>query len=167
MDRLVTAGADAKASGNITDWLHALVGYKVVVESTLTSQYASHLAYLDNAKAQEYAQGVLSSLTSKSPADTFAPELERTRPRHYTQFTLEALFILAPIAGNGTPPPEVTAWLKGLLEFARTVPAGELEADREADERFVPGLAWFDRLLALGGRLRAEQEPDGSAWEGG
>ncbi|KAL1405923.1 hypothetical protein Q8F55_007603 [Vanrija albida] len=148
-------GADARASGNnITDWLHAL--------------YASHLAYLDSSKAQEYAKGVFASLTCKSPAETFAPELERTRPRHYVQFTLEALFILAPIAGNGAPPPEVTAWLKALIEFARTVPAGELEAEREADARYGPALAWFDRLLLRweGGSV-PEQEPDGSAWEGG
>jgi len=99
-----------------------------------------------------------------------APELERTRPRHYVLFVVEPLFLLTRIAaGNTGVLPELTNALGAILEFARTVPAGAIEAESDNDLRHGIRLSWFERMLAhwapAGGQTG--DEPDGSGWEGG
>lgn len=146
-------GQAARESGNnIAIWYYAI--------------YASHLAVLDPSKAQAYAQSILP--LSQEAAAVLGPELERTRPRHYVLFALEAVFILAGVAMEGGPQESVTSWLASLVAFARSVPASEMEQDVDNDQRYGLKLAWFERQLARWtGQPVADVDPDGSAWEGG
>jgi hypothetical protein len=48
------------------------------------------------------------------------------------------------------------------------VPASQLEAESNTDEQYVPKVAWFQRVLdRWSGKDVPDQDPDGSAWEGG
>jgi hypothetical protein len=98
-----------------------------------------------------------------------APELERTRPRHYVLFVIEPLFLLARVsAGDSGVSPDVVSALSGMVEFARSVPAGAIEAETDNDTRHGIRLAWYSRILARwAGQEVPAVDPDGSAWEGG
>lgn len=134
------------------------------------SQYASHLGALDPARAAEYAAQVMSSYAALTPAQVLDEELKRTKPRHYTLFALESLFEIATVAGGGAnpPPPAIIVTLNGLVEFARTVQPGQLDCESDNDARYGPKLAWFQRVLdRWEGKAVSDEDPDGSAWEGG
>lgn len=98
-----------------------------------------------------------------------APELERTRPRHYVLFVVEPLFLLTRVAAGttGVLPESVNA-LGAMVEFARSVPVGQIEAESDNDARHAIRLSWFERILSRWGPgTVSDSEPDGSAWEGG
>lgn len=112
----------------------------------------------------------LNKYLSVDPATLLAPELERTRPRHYVLFSIEPLFLLARCTfgnGNDIPAQTFTA-LGGLLNFAKTVPPGPIEVESDNDPRHGARIAWFERMLTRwSGGTPSESDPDGSAWEGG
>lgn len=123
------------------------------------------MSILDPGNVGQYVAQTLAS-EHQDPAAFFAPELERTRRRHYTLFSLEALFVIA--GAPGVPSPQVQQWLGTLVAFAKTVQCGEIETDIDADQRFNAKIAYFDRQLQRwAGQQVPECDPDGSGWVGG
>lgn len=140
-----------ESANNITLWYHAI--------------YASHLSVIDPGSVAAYVQQTLAS-EHKDPAKFFEPELQRTRRRHYTLFSLEALFVIA--GAGGVPDAGVQQWLATLVAYAKTVTCGDIEVDIDADQRFNAKVAYFDRQLQRwGGQPVPECDPDGSGWIGG
>ncbi|WVQ83356.1 hypothetical protein IAT38_005495 [Cryptococcus sp. DSM 104549] len=159
MDSSDQGKAARKYEDNKALWYHAI--------------YASHLSVNNPSEGSSYATNFFRDWSSAhpTPEQYFAHELERTRPRHYTLFALESLFILAELtlSQQRQVTPEVGRYLRVLLDFAKAVKPGKLEETLEAEERYRPQWAWYERMLAgwTGKGDRGGEAPDGRGWEGG
>ena len=171
-----TYGNDGRGN-NVAAWYHAAVSLSQThlpgnaAQSKLTRyQLFTHLAFLDpqtaTSRASLYFAGHVQTFP---PAEYFAGELARTRPRHYTLFMLEPTFIIADwTASRGSAPGDaVLRALRTLLDFARTVKGGDIEVEVDNGMRYAAKLAWFEKFLTTWSGQPKSGELDGSGWKGG
>ncbi|EIW71319.1 hypothetical protein TREMEDRAFT_67696 [Tremella mesenterica DSM 1558] len=149
-------GAMARAYGNnITIWYHALV--------------ATHLSLVNPPEAAVYSLTALQEIHARhtTPESFFSREVSRTRPRHYTLFTLEPVFLLSSQTGK-IPPDNVYGYLRDLVEYARHVMGSPIEIEVDDDPRYFAKLEWFETMLKRwSGQSKKTEEPDGTQWDGG
>ncbi|RXK37503.1 hypothetical protein M231_05224 [Tremella mesenterica] len=149
-------GAMARAYGNnITIWYHALV--------------ATHLSLVNPPEAAVYSLTALQEIHARhtTPESFFSRELSRTRPRHYTLFTLEPVFLLSSQTGK-IPPDDVYQYLRDLVEYARHVTGSPIEIEVDDNPRYFAKLEWFETMLKRwSGQSKKTEEPDGTQWDGG
>jgi hypothetical protein len=122
---------------NVTVWYYASVRPRLISHCTRTrrpgliKQVASHLSYLspDTSTVQAYQFFKILIQRHSGPESFLKNELKRTRPRHYTLFTLEPTFILAALTARSgySPPSDILDFLRTLLAFAKGVQPGEIE----------------------------------------
>lgn len=135
-------------------------------------QTASHLSFISPPEGNSYATSFFQTYApSHPPKKFFEHELQRTRPRHYTLFALEPLFILAELTlpSSRRLDGHIAEYLRGLLEFAKQIAPGEIERPLEEQGRYEGRWQWYERMLAgwTGQGERGGEEPDGRAWDGG
>ncbi|OXC70416.1 hypothetical protein AYX13_00891 [Cryptococcus neoformans] len=133
---------------------------------------ASHLSFISPPEGNSYAISFFQTYApSHPPKKFFEHELQRTRPRHYTLFALEPLFILAELTlpSSRRLDKYIAQYLRDLLEFAKQVAPGEIERPLEEQGRYEGRWQWYERMLTgwTGQGQRGGEEPNGRAWEGG
>ncbi|WVN89459.1 uncharacterized protein L203_104682 [Cryptococcus depauperatus CBS 7841] len=147
-----------KYEDNKVIWYHAII--------------ASHLSFMVPIEGRKYAQSFFNHYVfSRFPVKYFERDLKRTRPRHYTLFALEPLFIIAELTLDSSRQLDrkIGQCMRDLLEFAKNVQPGEMEKPLEEEGRYEGQWQWYERMMAAwtGEGQRGGEEVNGKAWEAG